>query len=501
MKAELALWRTGIALLGGRFAAVSVGVSILVGFVAAIYVWNYPVKLMSRPVSSFLNAASVLSQLALLALSLATGYLWARSRTLPLLRLAPGTRSLCRALQLRIAGLTLLVFFPALILRVVLALKWPNSVYPTVGWADASRDDWLLMAAYLLYGQIFAIVAIGPLKLPPNMAWSVCFAWYSPGTLRFWWLPIVMLLVVIGVRWLWKNINDGLDGVPQRQRMRSSSFARGAGLLSWWRSREAARASRRIGPGSAGRRVGALLSGQRVDVFSVIAIMGVVAYLAFASAFMRFGPAWYFAYLIAALVARPTPLPFARVLLLPLGAERARMGGIIATVWMRDVHFRLLVGVGLGLFVHAFCWWIEWPGFLRAPSMQVGNAAYQLLWNPLSHAFALYGIALGASLLASASPRWLENSSFLVIVQIGVMFGFTAVGLALKWVINEAFPASATHEADHFVFVLVNGVMLPVTAWIIHHALRPQWKTANLAAITSAMQKYSANLQKAFSTK
>jgi hypothetical protein len=497
MKAELNLWRTGIALLGGRFAAVSVGVSILVGFVAAIYVWNYPVRLTDRWVSLFLTFTSVFSHVALLLLSLATGSLWSRSRTLPLLQLVPGARSLRRALQVRLAGLMLLAFLPALILRVVLALKWA----PTVYLADATFDDWLLMVAFLLYGQIFAFLAIGPLKIPPNMATIICYSLYMPGSLRFWWLPLVMLLVFIGVRWLWKNINEGLDGAPARQRMRSTTFARGASLLAWWRSRDAARASRRIGPGSAGQRVGALLSGQRVDLLSVIAIFGVVAYLAFAPAFMRFGMTWYFAYMIAALVARPALLPFGRVLLLPLGAERARMGGIIAAVWLRDVHFRLLVGVSLGLFVHAFCWWVEWPGFLRTPSMQVGSATYQLLWNPLSHAFALYGIALSASLLASASPRWLENSSFLTIMQIGVMFGFAIVGLSIKWAINEAFPASAAHEADHLVFVLVNSVMLPITVWIIHRALRPQWKTANLAAITSAMQKYSANLQKAFSTK
>jgi xanthine/uracil/vitamin C permease (AzgA family) len=76
------------------------------------------------------------------------------------------------------------------------------------------------------------------------------------------------------------------------------------------------------------------------------------------------------------------------------------------------------------------------------------------------------------------------------------MLLFAAVGLTLKWCLNELIPATQAVNAGHITFAVVNGVMLPALAWCVNRALRYQWATANLSAISAAMQAWSARLQK-----
>ncbi|MBC7711613.1 MAG: hypothetical protein H7203_16250 [Rhizobacter sp.] len=118
----------------------------------------------------------------------------------------------------------------------------------------------------------------------------------------------------------------------------------------------------------------------------------------------------------------------------------------------------------------------------------------------MAHSVGLCGIALSAVLLASASPQWLQNPSFLSAISIVEVFCFAVLGMVFKWALNELVPATDGRDAGHITFAIVNGAMLPACAWCFNRALRYQWATANLSAISAAMQTWSARLQKALST-
>ena len=72
------------------------------------------------------------------------------------------------------------------------------------------------------------------------------------------------------------------------------------------------------------------------------------------------------------------------------------------------------------------------------------------------------------------------------------------VGIAFKWLLNQLIPAINKPNMGHISFVIVNGAMLPAFAWCVHRAARDQWRRANLAAISAAMQATSQRLQQAF---
>lgn len=202
---------------------------------------------------------------------------------------------------------------------------------------------------------------------------------------------------------------------------------------------------------------------------------------------------------IAVLLSMPPAIPLSRIMLLPLGAERARVGQIIAAVWARQIRTRLLLCLIAGLSLHAYFWWLEWPAFIRSPFFTAVDPATHLLWSPLAQAAGLYGMAMSVCLLATASPRPLQRAGFLSVVPRLALIGLAALGLLFKGWLNDAIPATAARDMGHITFAIVNGAMLPTCAWCIHRALRCQWSKANLAAISVAMQKWSTRLQKTHS--
>ena len=83
----------------------------------------------------------------------------------------------------------------------------------------------------------------------------------------------------------------------------------------------------------------ALLATRRSVFFTVTTVFAAAAYIAVAPAFFDLSAAgWFFAYLVVAVLASPTPIPLGQVMLLPLGAERRNVGRILMNVWVRAVR-------------------------------------------------------------------------------------------------------------------------------------------------------------------
>ena len=175
-------------------------------------------------------------------------------------------------------------------------------------------------------------------------------------------------------------------------------------------------------------------------------------------------------------------------MLLPLGVERERMGQIMTAVWVRELTTRMLMCAALGFALHTLLWWLQWPALIRSSLFTSADVTTQLFWRPLAQSVGLYGMALGACLLWSASPRLLEKPSFLRTGPIAAVGALAVVGVALTWALNVGIPATDARDMGHITFAAVNGVMLPAGARCVNRALRYQWATANLAAISAAMQ-------------
>jgi hypothetical protein len=78
---------------------------------------------------------------------------------------------------------------------------------------------------------------------------------------------------------------------------------------------------------------------------------------------------------------------------------------------------------------------------------------------------------------------------------IAALVVLAALSIAIKWVLNDLIPASTARNMGHVTFAIVNAVMLPVCAWCVNRALRYQWRTANLSAISAATHATSSRSQ------
>jgi hypothetical protein len=495
MKNELALWRFGAGLLGGNVWLVAVALCAMVGsYAGLIYVATHPLTHFNR-VASNAEMVSMPTGIVFFGAVAAITALRQREREPTLLRLAPGAARIFLQLTWRLAWLAIISVVPFVILRAVITMKLANTVNATATLADVPFAGYALAVFFVAHVALLIALTFGLFRVPLRFVFAPVL--YAPtlGISKGWsWFPLGICAILIVSVWCWRRFD--VDAFTARFASKPVAQITRERTPRWvaWQQRRATRAT---GRNAATLRVTALL-GSLSSVFQTLpTVLVLVLYMTLKPGFMdAVSLSWLMAYLAAALLLQLSPIPLARVMLLPLGVERARMGEVIAAVWHQAMQPRWLLGVILGLTVHAFCWWIKWPAFLRSPMFESFDVASQLLWAPLAQALGFYGMALSTCLLASASPRLLERFNFLPTVPFTAMLLFAAVGLTLKWCLNELIPATQAVNAGHITFAVVNGVMLPALAWCVNRALRYQWATANLSAISAAMQAWSARLQK-----
>ena len=493
----MALWRFGIGLLGGRWMFVVGLVAIACGYAALTYVSHYP-RMRVSFTQSWVEQATLLVTVAAIAISFAVAMVPNAWRTRAVLRLAPGAGLITSALAWRLALIALVAVVPAVILRALLSMKFGPAIDATISLADVGLKDYGLAALYLGHVVVLMWITFGPLKVPTQfVALPILYGAMMWSSRSFFWLPLATCAVLVAARWFWPLLESRVGANPFWSRRAAERGQQRARLWTGLLQRRAARAS---GGNAATLRIAALLATQSSVFVTMASVLALVVYTVVKPGFMdASGVMWLMAYVVVALAAKPSPIPLARVMLLPLGADRARMGQIIGSVWMRDCWMRLALGISIGFVVRVLCWWLEWPAFLRLPFFSVGGTMAQLIWIPIAHAVGLFGIALSAVLLASASPRLLQDSGFLSTISIVEVFCFAVVGITFKWALNELIPATGARDTAHITFAVVNGAMLPACAWCVNRGLRYQWATANLSAISAAMQAWSARVQKAFS--
>lgn len=498
MKTELQLWRFGVGLLGGWWmAAIGVG-AIACGYAALLYVKFNPLRFVGG-VESFVETSAMLVTVAFLAIAFAPTALRCVWRDRTLLRIAPGAKRMTSALTRRLIVVALIAMVPAVILRALLSVKFGYSIDPTISLADVAFKNYAFVTLYLAHVIVLMTITFGLLKVSTRFIFLPIMygtmQWSSGG---FSWIPLATCVVLVLARFCWPTFEAWIGARPYWSR---PFVERKKDRTPWRIARLQQRAASAVaGPGGASLRIAALLASNTQTPLTVMTGALVVLYLVLKPGFMDdLALSWLMACPVAALLARLSPLPLARIMLLPLGVDRERLGTIMTAVWVRELTARMLLFTVIGLAVHALCWWLQWPAYIRSPFFANVDLSTQLLWSPLAQGVGLYGMALSARLLGSASPRLLATQAFMRVGPFAAIVILAVVGIAFKWALNEWIPATNTRNMGHITFAIVNGAVLPACAWCVHRALRYQWRTANLSAISAAMQVLSTRLQNAFS--
>lgn len=501
------LWRFGAGVLGG-WATITMALLMMVGgYVCFGLVLFNPTSHFKR-MSATVELGAMFSAMGFLLVTFSITVLHNAMRWHPIARLAPNTRTVITALTWRIAITAAIALLPAFVLRAAGWVKIPltlDTLDASASLYDISPLNYLSAALYLLHVAALTALTFGLFRVTQRFAFMPIYFSSFIGSSRGWsWWPFIVCAALVIFFWGWKRYHGQPYFPPPPRRDRTyQTYPEEPGkttFLQRWEARRLKRAARATGFGSTRKRVAALLAPQSISPFTVVSTMAATLYLAVKPGYMDFlAVSWLMALPIAVLLSMPPAIPLSRIMLPPLGAERARVGQIIAAVWERQIRTRLLICVSAGLLLHAFFWWLEWPAFIRSPFFAPVDPVTHLLWSPLAQAVGLYGVAMSACLLATASPRLLERAGFLAVVPWLALIGLAALGLPLKWWLNHAIPATAARDMGHIAFAIVNGAMLPACAWCIHRALRYQWSRANLATISAAMQTWSTRMQKAHS--
>ena len=497
MKAERQHWRMASVFFGGWYMlALAVG-SVFIS-------WIVCARALLKPKASDVSAGGWIEMVAsfsgalFLVVIAANIHMRKQRREHALLRLAPKVDSFTGAINRRLALAALLGWVPAIVLRALVAAERSASFDGTLSLASVPMQAYVGQALLLAYVAALIVITFGGLRVPARFAgFPICFG-VQPGVSWAWqWVPLVACAIIVVAHRIW--LRSDMAWVA---RVDTHAALLPPSLMERIRGVRLRRAARTIGPGGAGARVTALLATQHSAFSTLLTIIIVANYTVLApGVFDMIAVGGSFAYLTAALLATPTPIPLVHVMLMPLGAERRNVGRILLSVWMRDMRFRLVLGVTVGLLLRALFWWLDPSSFMRWPQAKQPVEWMLLVWTPLLHAAGLYGAAYAICCTLSASPRWLTRPSLLTALPIFTGLGCWALGAGMGWLVGACVPVLNSQNMSAIKFAIVNAACLPLLAWWVNRLLRPQWLTANLGAISTAMQTWSASRRKTQLTK
>lgn len=502
---ELMLWRLAEGLLGG-WAVLVMGIGgIVSGYLALAYAlfvgeWSN----LSR-FDAFVAVSGAFSAAVLIGGALMIAVVCNAAHTYPLLKLAPNTQGLLRALMVRSGVIMIIASVPAIVLRAHLTTTLHANQITQFSLHDIAGVTYLKVALYLVAVAISIFITFGLLGAAVRFAALPVMYGAMPFSSSGWsWLPFYVCAGMVGLKWLTQFTaqrhalpRHPLNAAQSPGKLRASLKSAGD-LWQRWDARQLRRAARAHDTDDgAVKRVSALLAPRHHNGLQSAAALLATIFIAVMPGLMNGAAvAWPFTFLIAIAFLTSPPMLLSRIWLLPLGAARERMGHILASVWIRSIRTRLMICVVLAICLKGL-WWC-FGGWGHANPMFGESNSVRFLWGPLAQVLALHGVITSACLLVTAWPRtlqWAMRSAVTLFVT-AVLLG--ALAFALKWLINETMPSTAGRDAALVMFVAVNGLLLPLIAWLIHFALRRTWKTANLAALSAAMQRQDERQQRTF---
>ncbi len=341
------LWRFGAGVLGGWAVIAILLVAIIGGYVC----FGLAV---SHRMSSVMELGAIASGVAFLGVVFSFTVVRNRLQSHPIMRLVPGARDVATALMRRLALITLIALPPAVAMHALARTNITLRLDVSALLHEVPTANYLSAALYLAHVAVLTAITFGPLKVPHRFAMMPMYFGGVTAVTRGWsWFPLVTCVVLVFGYWFWRRFESQLSLSPPRRD--PSAAPRPSALALWWHARQVQRIVRVHAVGGTRARISALLATQSTSPFTVVSIIAATLYLALKPGFMdSIAVLWLMALPIVVLLSMPPSIPLSRIMLLPLGAERARVGDIVAAVWARQIRTRLLTCTSAGLLLHAF---------------------------------------------------------------------------------------------------------------------------------------------------
>ncbi|MBL8312062.1 MAG: hypothetical protein JNL19_16710 [Burkholderiales bacterium] len=485
---ERTLWRIAHALMGDRNMIWVAAVAWVAAWAGLAYALIWPPYALGRgSVSTQMTAYA--ASLAFLLIPAVASQVWLQARRHPLFHLAPDGERRLRALSLRLGGLAMLSFIPALVLHgfADALTHAPRGTWVTLGMVDT--HVWRAWALYLLAGAGLTLWLGRGLRTPPNLLYGVLNLWALQLNVRYWWITALMALVLVGGFWLYSRFKR--DDAPARPPMLGDPMyvfvkpERHSPRRERWRAHRLRRAIRAREDKRAVAL--ALLSDSSATGFSWFSALMLAYFVVVVQplSLSRWGAASdLFVGVVAMFVAIPRPIGIASLWLLPLGLRQHSSGELIAAVWIRQVRVRIATGVALGMVILAALQ-MFYPAWLDRWALLYGQRtlADKLLWAPLFLAFVLHGAAYTASVIGALSPRALASRraplwTLLAMLLVPVLAGgglFAANAIAAWGIAGLSAPVA---------YGVLIGILLPVGAKLALRMRRSAWQRADVAAIS-----------------
>ena len=503
---EGALWRLAAGLLDGKAMLVICISAIIVCYAMLGYTISLGHWLSISFFNTVVGMTDPLAVAVFLGGALMLAVLHNAAHTYPHLNLIPNIRRVLRALMVRVAVVMLIASVPAIVFRAHMITTQRVSEIAQFSLHDITTVTYVKVTVYLLAAAIAIFATFGLLRAATRFAaLPVMYSAMPFSSSGLSWLPFYVCAGIVGLKWFMQWIAQR-HAMPAHPRAATASPGRFRASLNatgefWqrWETRQLRRAARsNDARDGTVKRVTALLAPRRLKGAQGAAVAMAAVFIAVIPSRMTdLAATWPFTFLIAIVFLSQPPMVLSRIWLLPLGAARERMGDIFASVWMRSIRTPLVMCVLAAIFLKALGWSFGGTGQVNLLFDETNSMRF--LWTPVAQLVALHGVIVSACLLVTAWPRtllWATPPAAALFV-VALLLGTTA--LALKWLINQAMPSTASGDDSLAVFVVVNGLVLPLIAWVVHYALRPTWKAANLAVLSAAMRAQEARQERSFS--